>query len=363
MDDELRCTLALHRIPGVGPILYKEFMAHFGSAQETLAAAPTLDTEGRITAKILAHLQAPDWAAVDADITWAESTGNLIIHIRDPRYPYRLAQIGDPPPILFIRGDVSVLDRPQIAIVGTRNPSPTGRDTARFFARELATAGLVVTSGLAYGIDAIGHEGALEAENGRTVAVVATGLDRVYPSENLALAHRIAERGALVTEYPPGTPTMGANFLRRNRIISGLSLGTLVVEASTRSGSLVTARAASEQGREVFSIPGSIYNPLSRGCHVLIREGAKLVENANDILNEIALAKAATSVRPPATPTPPLDGDYKKVMDCFGYDPLSIDALIEQSGLTPAVVSSMLLVLELRGLLAAQPGGLYTRTT
>ncbi|CAK0752615.1 protein Smf [Gammaproteobacteria bacterium] len=362
MEDELRCVLALHRVPGVGPVLFQKLIARFGTAAAVLAAGSMLKTEGRLTESVIASLAVPDWAAVDADLEWGQRSGNLILMRDDPRYPHLLSQISDPPPVLFVRGEPAVLKQPQIAIVGTRNPSTVGRDTARSFAHELATFGLVVTSGLAYGIDGAGHEGALEAGGGLTVAVAGTGLDRVYPARHRDLAHRIVERGALVSEYPPGTPPLAANFPRRNRIISGLSVGTLVVEAAIHSGSLITARLALEQGREVFAIPGSIYNPLARGCHALLREGAKLVETAQDIQEELTqltalvTASAATSEKESS-----LDDDYRKLLECFGYDPLPIDTLVERSGLTSANVSSMLLILELRELVALQPGGLYTR--
>ncbi|CAK0760205.1 protein Smf [Gammaproteobacteria bacterium] len=363
MDDELRCALALYRAPGVGPVLFQNLMSRFGTAAAVLATASTLKAEGRLTATTLAYLTAPDWSAIDADLEWAQRPGHLILSRSDPRYPHLLAQISDPPPILFVRGDPTVLGRPQIAIVGSRNPSPLGHDTARDFARDLATTGLIITSGLAHGIDSAGHEGALAADGGITVAVAGTGLDQVYPARHRALAHRILERGALVSEYPQGTPPLPANFPRRNRIISGLSIGTLVVEAAIHSGSLITARQSLEQGREVFAIPGSIHNPLARGCHALLREGAKLVETVQDILEELAPLRAAVATSTTIVSESPLDGDYRKLLECFSYDPLPIDALVEQSGLTPAAVSSMLLLLELRGLVAAQSGGLYTRAT
>lgn len=343
-------------------MLFQDLITRFGSATAVLATASTLKVEGRLTKRIIDSLTAPDWAAVDADLEWQQRPENLILVRNDPRYPRLLAQIPDPPPVLFVRGDPAVLKQPQLAIVGTRNPSAVGRDTARDFARELAAVGLVITSGLAYGIDGAGHEGALATEGGLTVAVAGTGLDRVYPARHHELAHRIAERGALVSEYPPGTPPLPANFPRRNRIISGLGIGTLVVEAAVNSGSLITARLALEQGREVFAIPGSIHNPLARGCHALLREGAKLVETIRDIQEELApLAAVAIAATSTTTDEESLDSDYRTLLECFGYDSLPIDALVERSGLTSAVVSSMLLLLELRGLVVAQPGGLYTR--
>jgi DNA processing protein len=257
------------------------------------------------------------------------------------------------------------LQSPQLAIVGSRNPTPNGRITAQDFARHLADVGLTITSGLALGIDAASHLGALESD-GYTIAVMGTGLDRVYPARNRDLAHAVAERGALVSEYPLGTTPRPENFPRRNRIISGLSMGTLVVEAALQSGSLTTAHHAVEQGREVFAIPGSIHNPLSRGCHRLIREGAKLVETAEDILSELsALNQALNS--PPKTlekhydTSESLDQEYERLLDTMGFAPTPVDQLVSLSGLTAEEVSSMLLILELQGYVGSSPGGLYIR--
>lgn len=368
MEDELRCILALHRTQGVGPVLFRKLINRFGSAAAVLGAASMLKVEKRLNEAVITSLLEPDWKAVDSDLEWGQHSNNKIIVYNDQHYPHLLNQIPDPPPVLFVCGNASTLKKPQIAIIGTRNPSPTGRDTARAFAQELATAGFVITSGLAYGIDGISHEGALETEHGLTVAIAGTGLDRVYPARHRDLAHRIVERGALVSEYPPGTPPLPANFPRRNRIISGLSVGALVVEAAINSGSLITARLALEQGREVFAVPGSIYNPLARGCHALIREGAKLVENAQDIQEELTQLTAVVTASAAAAVVTTLEEslletDHRRLLDCFGYDSLSIDILVERSGLTTANVSSMLLILELRGFVTAQPGGLYTRLT
>jgi DNA processing protein len=276
-----------------------------------------------------------------------------------------LLQIPDSPPLLYIHGNVDILSSLQLSMVGSRNPTVSGRRTAKEFAGCLATAGLTITSGLALGIDAASHTGALDVGK-PTIAVMGTGLDRVYPASNRDLAHRIAEHGALVSEFPIGTPPKPENFPQRNRIISGLSLGTLVVEAATRSGSLISARCATEQGREVFAIPGSIHNPLSRGCHALIRQGAKLVETAQDIMDELgSLAAAATSTSSSVSEStehgPELATDYMQLLDSMGYSNASVDMLVETSGLTPAIVSSMLLQLELKGFIASCPGGLYNR--
>lgn len=302
------------------------------------------------------------------DLRWAEQPNNYLITLQDPNYPELLREIPDPPPLLFVHGDPEVLCTPQLAMVGSRNPSMAGSETAREFAYHLATSGLSITSGLAIGIDGASHTGALDA-GGITIAVTGTGLDRVYPASQHDLAHKIAENGALVSEFPPQTPVRPGNFPRRNRIISGLSLGTLVVEAAQKSGSLITARMASEQGREVFAIPGSIHNPLARGCHGLIRQGAKLVETAADVLEE--LAPLIQDMHPPdhaypaQTPDPQqhkLDPEYMLILECMGYDPVHIDLLIERSGLTAEVVSSMLILLELEGHVSSAPGGIYCRT-
>ncbi|MGH8552168.1 MAG: DNA-processing protein DprA, partial [Methylococcales bacterium] len=232
------------------------------------------------------YLKSPDWAAIDNDLEWLNQPGHQAVTLDDPRYPSRLKEIAVPPPVLFVTGEVSLLSTPQLAIVGSRNPSPSGIDIARDFAANLCGSGLTITSGMALGIDGAAHEGCLAA-GGKTIAVLGTGPDRVYPARHKQLAWKIAERGCLVTEFPPGTRPKASNFPRRNRVISGLSLGVLVVEAAIESGSLITARLALEQGREVFAIPGFIHNPLARGCNALIKKGAKLVESVHDILEEL----------------------------------------------------------------------------
>lgn len=313
----------------------------------------------------LEYLSAPDWRGVEQDLAWLEQSGSHLLALDDLRYPPLLRQIPYPPPLLFVRGDSGCLRLPQLAIVGTRNPTPLGRETAHSFAAYLAGAGMVITSGLALGIDAAAHQGALSSGS-RTIAVMGTSLDRVYPAKHRDLAHAIAEQGALVSEFPIGTSPAAGNFPQRNRLISGLALGVLVVEAAAQSGSLITARQAVEQGREVFAIPGSIHNPLAKGCHSLIRQGAKLVETAADILEELgslAAAGAETStfsveVSPAANP---LDDDYRQLLAAIGDEPAGVDSLVERCGLTAEVVSSMLLILELEGYVAAVPGGLYCR--
>lgn len=310
-----------------------------------------------------AALASPDEAAIEADVAWIDDSGVRLIDCLSPDYPPLLGEISDAPPVLFVLGDPAVLASPQLAMVGSRSPTAPGRATAREFATYFARAGLTITSGLALGIDAASHEGALLA-GGHTIAVCGTGLDRVYPREHEALAARIRERGALVSEFPPRTPPLRSNFPRRNRIISGLSLGVLVVEAARDSGSLSTARHAGEQGREVFAIPGSIHNPLSRGCHKLIREGAKLVEDAADVLSELkfSLETQPLARREPApAEPPPLDKDYEMLLDALGFEPTSIDVLVERTGLPGESIASMLLILELQGRVAPHPGGRYCR--
>ena len=317
----------------------------------------------------LAFWRSPPEKMLETDQIWLNFTNHHLVTFLDPAYPPLLREIPDPPLALFVIGDRDLLSFPQLAIVGSRNPSNLGRDTAQQFARYLASAGLTITSGLAMGIDAAAHEGALAAK-GKTIAVCGTGLDMTYPTRHRALAEHISQTGALVSEFPLGTKPDPYNFPQRNRIISGLSMGTVVVEAALRSGSLITARMALEQGREVFAIPGSIHNPLAKGCHQLIRQGAKLVETAQDIMEDLGPMVGAHCVRPGHTqyaPTlenanspPKLDKDYQQLLDLIGYETTSVDTLVIQSGLTVEVVASMLLMLELQSLIISQPGG-YVR--
>ncbi|MGB5338607.1 MAG: DNA-processing protein DprA [Gammaproteobacteria bacterium] len=359
--------LTLYHAPGVGVACFRQLLKAFPEPADVLhASRDRLQALGLATHTIDA-LQHPDQAGLDRDLAWREQTGNRILTCRDPAYPMLLLEIPDPPPLLYVHGNVEVLGLPQLAMVGSRNPTPSGMRTATEFAQYLSTAGLVITSGLALGIDAASHQGALDA-GGPTIAVMGTGLDRVYPARHRDLARRIAAAGALVSEFPVGTAPRPENFPRRNRILSGLSLGTLVVEAAPRSGSLISARCAGDQGREVFAIPGSIHNPLARGCHALIKQGAKLVETAQDVLDELgALAAACTGARPdPAAQqtreqSGQLAPEYLQLIDSIGFEPTSIDHLVNTSGLTPAEVSSMLLLLEMQGYIAASPGGIYNR--
>ncbi len=362
-EQTLRYWLALHRIRGVGPVQFARLINEAGSIQSLFHAPPAT-----LSPALHEALRQPDWAAVDQDLAWLAQPDCHILMLGESAYPPRLAELHDAPPLLFVRGDPARLHELQLAMVGSRNPSRIGVETARDFAAHLAASGMVITSGLAMGIDAASHQGAIEG-GGQTIAVFATGLDRVYPAKNRQLAHRIvAEGGVLVAEVPPGTAPSQGNFPRRNRIISGLSLGTLVVEAALRSGSLITARMAAEQGREVFAIPGSIHNPLARGCHRLIRDGAKLVETASDIIEELApqlhAALASEGKHRPENATQAaddaLDESQQRLMDSLGDGPSSVDQLVTRSGLTAEAVSSMLLILELQGKVVSAPGG-YSR--
>jgi DNA processing protein len=312
-------------------------------------------------------LRLPDWARIAHDRRWMESERVELIDALSARYPSRLAHIPDAPALLYLKGMAACLQAPQLAIVGSRHPTEAGRRTAREFAAHLSKAGLTITSGLAYGIDAASHEGAL-ASAGQTIAVLGTGLDQVYPSAHRELALQIAAHGALLSELPPGSPPLKFNFPRRNRLISGLSLGLLVVEAARASGSLITARLAGDQGREVFAIPGSIHNPLARGCHALIRAGAKLVEEAGDILEEIKISPTEQLLmhlqaphRQPTVGGRALDKGYKILLDAIGFESASLDELVNRTGLTSQSVASMLLMLELEGAVGIQAGGQYVR--
>lgn len=306
----------------------------------------------------------PQWTKVENSLKWLEShRDHHILTLDNPDYPPLLKQISSPPPLLFIHGHVDVLIQPQLAIVGSRSPTPNGSQLAYDFARELARLGLSITSGLAIGIDGAAHEGALAAE-GITIGVAATGPDRIYPARHKKIAKKIVTRGAIVSEFPPGTPVKAQNFPRRNRIIAGLSLGTLVVEAAIRSGSLITAKYALEQNRAVFAMPGSIHNPLARGCNGLIRDGAILVETVEDILQELNLIHPKPKDNYPleaSQTTFELTDDYRDLLNNIDYAPTSVDRLVEITGMRAENVASMILVLELQGYVTATAGGYYQR--
>jgi len=341
-----------------------------GDPESILQASQATLQKSGISSKQIQAILAQTLDSAKPDMLWLEQDNNHLVTLNDPLYPVMLREISDAPPLLYVHGNVALLNDPQIAIVGSRTPTPGGSNNAFEFARHFASTGLCVTSGLALGIDGEAHKGAL-ADDGITIAVTATGLDRVYPAKNKALAHQIAIRGALISENPIGTSPRAQNFPRRNRIISGLSIGTLVIEAAQRSGSLITADYANEQGRMVFAIPGSIHNPLARGCHKLIRQGAKLVETANDVMEDLASqidlsalnteGQTAQSTSPDNQPEIERNDENDRLLEAMGYDPVSIDHLVIQTGLTPAALSSMLLVMELQGLIASNGRGNYTR--
>ncbi|MEY3288299.1 MAG: DNA-protecting protein DprA [Pseudomonadota bacterium] len=297
---------------------------------------------------------------IDYDISWLEQKNNLVITFNDANYPSQLKEIADPPPLLFVRGNPDLLALPQIAIVGSRNPSSLGEETAFNFAKTLCRHGFVITSGLALGIDAASHRGALNA-HGFTIAVAGTGLDRVYPARHKDLATEIVTTGAMISEFPLGTTAKANHFPRRNRIISGLCQGLLVVEAAKQSGSLITARMALEQNREVFAIPGSIHNPLARGCNALIRNGAKLVETTQDILEELNQYYQPDEKLLSFTMQSTLDLEQETLLNRVMFSPTSIDTLVESTGESVEIISSMLLILELQGYLEATAGGCYMR--
>jgi DNA processing protein len=356
--------LTLRRLPGVGARTRLDLLEHFGSVDNIFSASGG-QLEKALVGKrdaIDMILAGPDDEALGPELDWLNEPEHHLLAWPDADYPPLLREIPDPPTVLYVAGDRRLLSVPQLAVVGSRNPTPMGRENARAFAKSLAGAGLVITSGLALGVDGAAHRGALEA-GGKSIAVAGTGLDRVYPARHRDLAHEIVRQGALVSEFPLGTPPKPENFPVRNRIISGLCLGTLVVEAVLSSGSLITARLATEQGREVFAIPGSIHAPQARGCHALIRQGAKLVETAQDILEELGplASVAAQSTHENAVSAPQLDPSMAALLKQIGHDPVSIDALIERSGLTADVVSSMLLQMELNGHVSRCPGGKVQR--
>lgn len=364
MDSEtLRAWLALLRTPGLGPARGRALLERWGDPRAILNAGRAAWRAAGVPEETCHALAEPDWRAVDTDLQWLAAARRALIPFGDPRYPARLAEIPGAPLALFALGDTELLALPQLAIVGARAASRQGEENAQAFAAELARRGLTITSGLAQGIDAAAHRGALQAE-GCTVAVCGNGLDRVYPARNRELAHAIAERGLLVSEFPTGTPPLAENFPRRNRLISGLALGVLVVEAARESGSLITARLAAEQGREVFAIPGSIHNPLARGCHALIREGAKLVETVDDILAELAPllpARAAPESAAPRTAPTIADPLQARVLEALGFETVALDHLVARLGLPVEQVSAALSALELEGWVAAGPGDTFTR--
>ena len=365
--DELGAWLHLLHSPGVGRDAARRLLAHLGPPQAVLAA-PVEQLLACVDAPTALALRSPPEGHAErlaATLAWlAAGPARRILLLGDSDYPPTLLHAPDPPLLLFLNGRAELLNSRCLAIVGSRRPSAQGRDNARRFARDVAAQGWTIVSGLAAGVDGAAHEGALAA-GGATVAVIGTGIDRVYPASHRALAHRIAEHGLLVSELPLGAAPLAGNFPQRNRIIAGLSQGTLVVEAAIKSGSLITARLASEAGREVMAIPGSILAPQSAGCHALIRQGAALVDSPTQVLEELGALPVLAP--PPRTATatgdtrPPAAAAADPVLHALGHDPLSLDALIDRCGWAAPALSAHLLTLELDGLVARLPGGLYQR--
>ncbi len=363
--EELAGWLRLTETGGVGPVTCRTLLAAFGLPQQVFTAARARLLE-LVGPDVAAALQQPPrhFAELLArTLDWCDDPANHVVTLADPRYPRLLLEITDPPPLLYVQGDANLLSTPALAIVGSRNASPQGRADARRFAETLAVRGHAIVSGLALGIDAAAHDGALAG--GTTVAVIGTGADIVYPSTHRALAHRIAATGAIVSELPLGTKPAAHQFPRRNRIIAGLSRGVLVIEAAARSGSLITARLASECGREVFAVPGSIHSPLSKGCHQLIRQGAKLVESVDDVLDELGGWAPSSSCLAGCDALPRQDEDDgedgEPLLDLLGFDPVLPDELARRAGCTPARLAALLLDLELAGRLTRLPGGRVQR--
>jgi len=360
---ELGAWLRLLLTPGVGNETARKLLAAFGLPEQVFGqSAPALQAVVSQRVAQALQLPSPDLPAAEQRLhDWlAGSENRHVLVLGDPAYPADLLQIADPPLLLYVQGDLRALAHPhKLAVVGSRNPTHQGAANAHQFSKALGEAGLCIVSGLALGVDGAAHEGALAA-GAPTLAVIGTGLDRVYPRRHLDLAHRIAATGALISEFPLGTAPLPAHFPQRNRIIAGLSQGTLVVEAAPQSGSLITARMAAEQGREVFAIPGSIHAPQSRGCHALIRQGAKLVESAQDILEDLRLSDPIRSQVPDDGTDP--EGPEDALLQAMGHDPVSLDALQARTGLDTATLQARLLALELDGHIGRLPGGLLQRS-
>lgn len=357
--DPLAPWLRLILTPGVGPGQQRQLLAAFGPPERIYAAghsAIAAVVGGPTARTLLDHDATP---AVDTALEWLSQPGNSLLTLGDEAYPPALLEIPDPPVALYVKGDAALLSRPSLAVVGARNATPQGEANAESFSRALSEAGLCIVSGLALGIDAAAHRGGL-AGPGSTVAVIGTGADRIYPARNATLARQIAEAGAIVSEFPLGIGPLAHNFPRRNRLIAGLAQGVLVVEAALKSGSLITARLATDCGREVFAIPGSIHSPVARGCHQLIRDGAKLVETAVDILDELRLAPREAA--PQLAPAPvDAEGDEALVICAMGHDPVDMDALVQRTNLTAEALYAILLALELDGRVSRLPGGRLQR--
>jgi len=354
---DIAAWIDLGLVPGLGPANYRALLSAFGLPHQVLAVPP--EQLRKVVPGALANAICTGDRSRDVRVAleWLERPDNHVLTLADPAYPPRLFDLADPPSVLYVRGNPNLLSAPSIAIVGSRNATPAGNDNAERFARALSTSGLTIVSGLALGIDAAAHRGGL-AGRGSTIAVMGTGIDCIYPKRNEKIGEEIAAAGAIVSEFPIGTAPLPGNFPRRNRLIAGLCRGVLVVEAALASGSLITARLAAEIGRDVFAIPGSIHSPVSRGCHALIKQGAKLVESVEDVLEE-----AAADVLSSSSAVHYISTSESVLLQHMGYDACNIETLCTRSGLTADAVSAMLLALELDGRIGNLPGGLYQRLT
>ena len=348
--------LSLSKIEGLGSQTFCQLLKTFGSPSE-IYRKKFKELRAVVSEKIALEIgQGVDQTGLQDTLTWLAQANNHLVTLADADYPKALLEIADPPPLLYAKGNLALLNKLSIAIVGSRNASVQGEKNAEAFAQGLAEHGLCIVSGLALGIDGAAHRGALKAK-GDTIAVVGTGLDMVYPAQHRDLAHQIASSGLILSEFPLGTLSKPQNFPRRNRLISGLSLGCLVVEANLKSGSQITARLSAEQGREVFAIPGSIHSPLAKGCHQLIKQGAKLVDSLQDIVEELNLSKAVSA--PVAEENSPTNQDQQMLLEAMAYDAISIESLVQLTGLTVSTLSSMLTLLELEGRITGLAGGQY----
>lgn len=382
-NKELESWIRLWRISGIGSKKFQLLLNHFETPAAVFASNSSQIIQAGVSHKDANSItDARENDSSQSDLQWLNSSEkHHILTIHCDEYPRRLKQITDPPALLYVHGNLAILNDPQLGIVGSRNPTQSGHNNAYEFAKHLAQTGLCITSGLAMGVDGAAHQGALDV-NGPTIAVIATGIDRVYPAKHRELAHKISEGGAIISEFPLGTHPDSRHFPRRNRIISAMSYGVLVVEAALKSGSLITARLAMEQNREVFAIPGSIHNPLAKGCHQLIRQGAKLVETAEDILEEMAnvidlndhVSVHSKSIEPSnheanskgnsvfnTSTESGLDIEQEDLLDKMGFDPISIDQLVLVTENDAAEIAAMLLMLELQNFVSANGGGTYTR--
>jgi DNA processing protein len=364
-DIELAAWLRLSLAPGLKPAALRLMLAALGLPEAIFNQSPEALAEiaGEAAARAVLAAPIPDFdAQLDAVIAWRELPGNHVVTLDDPAYPPTLLTMPDPPPLLYIKGRLDRLHTRAVALVGSRSATPQGVEDAERFARELSQAAVTIVSGLALGIDGAAHRGGLEGVGG-TVAVIGTGADIVYPAAHHALARQIATQGAILSEWPLGTPARAANFPQRNRLIAGLVSGVVIVEAAMRSGSLITARLANEMGRDIFALPGSIHAPLSRGCHRIIKQGAKLVETPDEVLEELGFTKPVATA--PASPTAPpaMSAEALQLLDALGHAPATLEILATRTEMGDAALQNTLLQLELAGQVTALPGGRFTRAT